>query len=88
MSSRLGEILVKDSLISSDQLKQALDYQKKNGGRLGTCLVKLGLVSDEDITNWGITDSGNGEEKEDWEKTARRKPRTWQRRNERRCYRS
>jgi type IV pilus assembly protein PilB len=50
MSSRLGEILVKDSLISADQLKQALDYQRKNGGRLGTCLVKLGLVSDEDIT--------------------------------------
>ncbi len=50
MSSRLGEILVKDSLISQDQLKHALDYQKKNGGRLGTCLVKMGLVSDEDIT--------------------------------------
>src|SRR6202163_1346610 len=50
MSSRLGEILVKDSLISADQLKQALDYQKKNGGRLGTCLVKMGLVSDDDIT--------------------------------------
>ncbi|MGH9808652.1 MAG: GspE/PulE family protein, partial [Terriglobia bacterium] len=38
------------SLISADQLKQALDYQKKNGGRLGTCLVKMGLVSDDDIT--------------------------------------
>ncbi|HXT85763.1 MAG TPA: type IV-A pilus assembly ATPase PilB [Verrucomicrobiae bacterium] len=50
MSSRLGEILVRDSLISQDQLKQALDYQKREGGRLGTCLVKLGLVSDEDIT--------------------------------------
>src|SRR5579863_9042938 len=50
MSSRLGEILIKDSLISSDQLKQALDYQKKNGGRLGTCLVKMGLVNDDDIT--------------------------------------
>src|ERR1700675_4842632 len=50
MSSRLGEILVKDSLISSDQLKQALEYQKKNGGRLRTCLVKMGIVSDEDIT--------------------------------------
>jgi type IV pilus assembly protein PilB len=50
MSSRLGEILVKDSLISADQLKQALEYQKKNGGRLGTCLVKMGLVSDDDIT--------------------------------------
>jgi type IV pilus assembly protein PilB len=50
MSSRLGEILVRDSLITQDQLKQALDYQKKEGGRLGTCLVKLGIVSDEDIT--------------------------------------
>src|SRR6202007_1712633 len=50
MSSRLGEIICKDSLISADQLKQALDYQKKNGGRLGTCLVKMGLVSDDDIT--------------------------------------
>jgi type IV pilus assembly protein PilB len=50
MSSRLGEILIKDSLISTDQLKQALDYQKKNGGRLGTCLVKMGLVNDDDIT--------------------------------------
>ena len=50
MSSRLGEILVRDSVISSDQLRQALDYQKREGGRLGTCLVKLGLVSDEDIT--------------------------------------
>src|SRR5271169_3016903 len=50
MSSRLGEILVKDSLITADQLRQALDHQKKTGGRLGTCLVKLGLVSDDDIT--------------------------------------
>ena len=34
MSSRLGEILVKDSLITADQLKQALEHQKKSGGRL------------------------------------------------------
>jgi type IV pilus assembly protein PilB len=50
MSSRLGEILVKDKLITAEQLKQALDYQKQHGGRLGSCLVKLALVSDEDIT--------------------------------------
>ena len=50
MSSRLGEILVKESLITNDQLKQALDYQKKNGGRLGTCLVKMGLIADDEIT--------------------------------------
>jgi type IV pilus assembly protein PilB len=50
MSARLGEILVKESLISADQLKQALDYQQQHGGRLGTCLIKLGFISDDDIT--------------------------------------
>src|ERR1700721_3232923 len=50
MSSRLGELLVKDSLTTADQLKQALEHQKKSGGRLGTCRVKLGLVNDDDIT--------------------------------------
>ena len=50
MSSRLGEILIKESLITSDQLRQALEHQKTNGGRLGTCLMKLGFVSDDEIT--------------------------------------
>jgi type IV pilus assembly protein PilB len=50
MSSRLGELLVKESIISAAQLKQALEHQKQHGGRLGTCLVNMGLVSDEDIT--------------------------------------
>ena len=50
MSSRLGEILIKESLITSDQLRQALDHQKANGGRLGTCLMKLGFISDDEIT--------------------------------------
>jgi type IV pilus assembly protein PilB len=50
MSARLGEILIKENLITADQLKQALDYQKKNNGRLGTCLMKLGFVRDDEIT--------------------------------------
>jgi type IV pilus assembly protein PilB len=50
MSGRLGEILVKESLITSDQLKQAVEHQKKNGGRLGTALTKLGFVRDDEIT--------------------------------------
>jgi type IV pilus assembly protein PilB len=50
MSGRLGEILVKESLITSDQLKQAVEHQKKNGGRLGTALMKLGFVRDDEIT--------------------------------------
>jgi len=50
VSSRLGDILVKDSVISAEQLQQAIEFQKEHGGRLGTCLVKMGLVSDDDIT--------------------------------------
>jgi type IV pilus assembly protein PilB len=50
MSARLGEILIKESLITADQLKQALEHQKKNGGRLGTTLMKLGFVKDDEIT--------------------------------------
>ena len=50
MSARLGEILIKENLITADQLKQALEYQKKNNGRLGACLMKLGFVRDDEIT--------------------------------------
>ncbi|HVN09550.1 MAG TPA: type IV-A pilus assembly ATPase PilB [Patescibacteria group bacterium] len=50
MSARLGELLVKEKLISQDQLKQALDFQKQHGGRLGTALVKMGLVTDDEVT--------------------------------------
>src|SRR6201988_4928447 len=50
MSSRLGEILIKENLITSDQLQQALAHQKANGGRLGTCLMKLGFISDDELT--------------------------------------
>jgi len=50
MSARLGEILVKENLITQDQLKQALDYQKQHSGRLGTCLVKLGFITDDEVT--------------------------------------
>ena len=50
MSSRLGELLIKENLITSEQLRQALDHQKANGGRLGTCLMKLGFITDDEIT--------------------------------------
>jgi type IV pilus assembly protein PilB len=50
MSVRLGELLTKASLISQDQLKDALRVQKETGGKLGETLIKLGFVSEEDIT--------------------------------------
>src|SRR5687767_5246835 len=50
MSVRLGELLTKASLISQEQLKEALRVQKETGGKLGETLIKLGFVSEEDIT--------------------------------------
>ena len=50
MSAKLGEILVRENLLSAQQLRDALDYQREHGGRLGFNLVKLGLVSDDMIT--------------------------------------
>jgi type IV pilus assembly protein PilB len=50
MSGKLGEILIKEKVISSEQLKQALEFQKTNGGRLGYALVKLGFLSDDEVT--------------------------------------
>ncbi|CAN5690244.1 type IV-A pilus assembly ATPase PilB [soil metagenome] len=50
MSAKLGEILVRENLISPHHLREALDYQREHGGRLGHNLVKLGLVTDDMIT--------------------------------------
>jgi len=50
MSVRLGEILVKESLITQDQLQKALEFQRANGGKLGSCLTRMGFITDDDIT--------------------------------------
>jgi type IV pilus assembly protein PilB len=50
MAVKLGEMLLKAGLISQPQLQEALEAQKKNGGKLGFNLVKLGYVKEDDIT--------------------------------------
>jgi type IV pilus assembly protein PilB len=50
MSAKLGEILVRENLITSQQLRETLEYQRANGGRLGSNLVRLGYVSDDVVT--------------------------------------
>ncbi|HSK70762.1 MAG TPA: type IV-A pilus assembly ATPase PilB [Pyrinomonadaceae bacterium] len=50
MSAKLGEILVRENLITSQQLREALEYQRSHGGRLGSNLVKLSIISDDVIT--------------------------------------
>jgi len=50
MAVKLGEMLIKASLLTPKKLEEALEYQKTNGGKLGFNLVKLGFVKEEDIT--------------------------------------
>jgi type IV pilus assembly protein PilB len=53
-SNRLGEILVKNNLISRDQLGRALEEQKLSGGqlRLGSILINLKLITEEQLTSF------------------------------------
>jgi len=44
----LGEILVESGL-SAERLKKALDLQKKRGGRIGTLLIRLSYVTEEEV---------------------------------------
>src|ERR1043166_1044028 len=50
MSAKLGEILVRENLISPQCLREALRPQREPGGRLGFNLVKLRFLSDDMIT--------------------------------------
>src|SRR5881397_2744598 len=50
MPSQIGELLVKENFITSDQRDEALKYQRTHGGRLGSVLISLGYVEDDDIT--------------------------------------
>lgn len=46
---KLGELLVKSGAISEDMLAQALEVQKKEGTRLGTTLINLGYVKEDEM---------------------------------------
>jgi type IV pilus assembly protein PilB len=52
MSQRLGDLLVKEKIITPEQLEQASKVQKEQSCRLGSALVKLGFLTDEDVTNF------------------------------------
>jgi type IV pilus assembly protein PilB len=51
MAVRIGDLLLKEKRITPAQLQEALNYQKTNGGKLGLNLVKLGFVTDDEITS-------------------------------------
>ena len=52
MSGRLGELLVRENLISVQQLRKAQDEQQKNGTRIGTALIKTGAIEESKLTDF------------------------------------
>ena len=50
MSGRLGELLVRENLISAQQLQKAQEQHRKTGERLGSLLVQHGAIAENDLT--------------------------------------
>lgn len=46
---RIGEILVAKGALTQDQLRSGLDATRRNGGRIGTWLVRLGYISESTL---------------------------------------
>jgi type IV pilus assembly protein PilB len=51
MPVKLGELLLKENMVTPQQLQEALGHQKSHGGKLGKAFVSLGYVRDEEITS-------------------------------------
>jgi type IV pilus assembly protein PilB len=49
-SERIGDLLVKEGLISREQLQRALEEQRQQGTRVGYNLVKLGFIQENELT--------------------------------------
>ena len=48
-TERLGELLVREKLITADQLEKAIQEAKNSGGRLGSSLTKLGYIDEKEL---------------------------------------
>ncbi|HKJ76568.1 MAG TPA: ATPase, T2SS/T4P/T4SS family, partial [Gammaproteobacteria bacterium] len=51
-NDRLGELLIRQNLIDERQLNKALEEQRAQGGRLGSCLIRLGYIQEEDLSSF------------------------------------
>src|SRR5512132_1571202 len=52
MSGRLGELLVRENLISVQQLRKAQEEQQKTRARSGTALIKTGAIEESKLTDF------------------------------------
>ncbi|SET31290.1 type IV-A pilus assembly ATPase PilB [Stigmatella erecta] len=52
MSGRLGELLVRENLITVQALRKAQEEQQKSGTRIGTALIKTGAIEESKLTDF------------------------------------
>ena len=52
MSGRLGELLVRENLISVQQLRKAQEDQQRHGTRIGASLIKTGAIEESKLTDF------------------------------------
>jgi type IV pilus assembly protein PilB len=52
MATKLGQLLVNNHLITDEQLEKALELQSREGGRIGSNLVKLGYITEEKLVSF------------------------------------
>jgi type IV pilus assembly protein PilB len=52
MAVKIGQLLVGDGLITETQLEEALRLQKREGGRIGSILIKLGYLTEEKLVGF------------------------------------
>ena len=52
MAPKIGQLLVNNKIITEEQLFKALESQKKEGGRIGANLIKLGFINDERLVQF------------------------------------
>ena len=52
VTTKIGQLLVNAKLVTENQIQQALSLQKKEGGRLGAKLIKLGYITENKLLSF------------------------------------
>ncbi len=52
MAAKIGQLLVSNNIVTGEQLEKALELQKREGGRVGSNLIKLGFLTEEQLVEF------------------------------------
>ena len=52
MNERIGELLVRENLLTAEQLRKAREEAKAGGSRLGAQITKLGFLQEQELSSF------------------------------------